>query len=831
MQDPQNSTGGSSPRRGLRAPQVLRRPFIFLPALILGALAQFGKPGAAIAPKPAPLGSGCLEVHLIDVDQGLSVYVEGPTGIGMLIDGGFPGRGFSAVVPTLQGLGVTGLAYSVMTHWHTDHFGGMDEVFNSGFKPGTAAYDRGDVNKPSNTEVTQYMAAVSGVRQIANVGTVINLGGGATATIISANGNYAGGSVNVSGQTQEENARSLTVHLEYGDFDMIVPGDLTGGGNGTPNVEVPAYGTVGQVEVHVSGHHGSNTSSPTAAVNTLDPSVVLHSAGIDNSFGHPTETIVKRWNTSSATRVQWCITDGDTSTSNDNGSFVSAGGNIVLTSDGNTFDLTRAAGGEVLNFATFEQPGVQVSTTDLAITELLVDPQASQDTYGEWFEIANVSGATRDLFGTRYSVGPLTFTVASRVLLAPDERFVIGGDGRFNRNGQVFLGIGAPWDQFSMNNGSGSVLARTPGGATIESVSWGAGGVPVVSGVSAERIDPFAAPISSNFQDAQNPWAGADLGTPGRINDAEGGMSTCPTPIFYGTGKVSSIGTIPIAQSSGTPDLNVNDFVVDLLGGLPNKPGILFYGFAPASIPFMGHTLYVQPPIQRLPVQQTDALGRMSYPIPIDGTMPGTKRFYQFWMRDPAHPDGTAVGLSSALEVEFCPLGGGGGLQAGDLVITEVMRNPNFVPDSDGEWFEVYNRTAAPIDIEGWVLGDDGSDLHQIQNGGLGVVVPPGGYIVLGNNANLATNGGVQIDYEFSNYFLGNSGDEIVLIEPGGTEIDRVNYGSGWPSAAGSSMSLSGSAQTATLNDSSSNWCLGQTTFSPGNPDKGTPGLLNPNCP
>ncbi len=778
-----------------------------------------------------PAAAGDVEVHVIDVDQALSVYVQGPTGDGLLVDGGRPGDGTGSIVPLLQGLGVGDLEYSVLTHYHEDHCGGLDEVLNAGYKPSVAAYDRGDVNRPSNSQVTQYLAAVSGVRATLTAGQVIDLGGGATVQVLCANGQYIGGQVSVNGATQEENARSIAVVVSYGDFDCYIGGDVTGGGLGTPDVEGPAVSAHGQVEMAVPAHHGSNTSSQTGAVNTLAPSLVVHSAGLDNGYGHPTETTIKHWSNPTATRVQWCTTPGDTTTSNDNGSFVVADGHVSVASDGATFTVTRHAGGETVDFATFEQPGTPAGTQDVCVSELLVDPAGSQDVYGDWFELANVAGEDRDVYGMRFTTGGKTFTVASRVLLAPDERFVVGADGRRSRNGQVFLGLGGPWDDFYLSNGNDSLLVKTQGGATVEQVSWGASAIPVVPGVSAERVDLFGAPTAANFADASTAWAGGDLGTPGERNAAE--PPPCPDPIFYGTGKVTSIGTIPIALWEGTPSLLTNDFSIRLLGAVPNKPGIGFYGLAPASIPFMGHLLYAQPPVKRLPVQLIDATGKTSYAVPIDATMPGTERYYQFWFRDPQHLDGTGVGLSSALEVHFCPLSGGGPPGVGDVVICEFMKDPAFVSDTDGEWVEVHNVTDAAIDIEGWILSDDGSDVHVIDNGGAGVIIPAGSYFVLGRNANAGQNGGIAVDYEYAGFYLGNGADEIVISNASAQEIDRIAYDDGilWPDSYGRSISLTAGVLDATLNDDPGYWCHSTTPIGGGNPDTGTPGAANDPCP
>lgn len=62
------------------------------------------------------------------------------------------------------------------------------------------------------------------------------------------------------------------------------------------------------------------------------------------------------------------------------------------------------------------------------------------------------------------------------------------------------------------------------------------------------------------------------------------------------------------------------------------------------------------------------------------------------------------------------------------IVISEIMANPAKVIDSLGEWLELHNPTAAPIDIGGWRIADEGSDSHVISGS---LVIPAGGYVVL----------------------------------------------------------------------------------------------------
>jgi len=159
-----------------------------------------------------------------------------------------------------------------------------------------------------------------------------------------------------------------------------------------------------------------------------------------------------------------------------------------------------------------------------------------------------------------------------------------------------------------------------------------------------------------------------------------------------------------------------------------------------------------------------------------------------------------------------------------DVVINEIMQNPSAVFDSAGEWFEIHNSGASAVDIDGWTIKDDGSDSHLINNGGP-LSIPAGGYLVLGNNSDSGTNGGVAVDYAYgSGFFLSNSADELVLLDTGSTEVDRVEWDGGpaFPDPTGASMSL---RNPALDNNVGANWCTATTPFGDG--DLGTPGGAN----
>ena len=157
------------------------------------------------------------------------------------------------------------------------------------------------------------------------------------------------------------------------------------------------------------------------------------------------------------------------------------------------------------------------------------------------------------------------------------------------------------------------------------------------------------------------------------------------------------------------------------------------------------------------------------------------------------------------------------------MLINEIMQNPSAVSDSSGEWFEIHNPTASPVDIDGWTIQDNDIDTFVINNGGA-LSIPAGGFLVLGNNSDSGTNGGVAVDYQYSGMFLSNGGDELVLLDTALTEVDRVEWDGGpaFPDPNGASMSL----EDPTLdNNVGANWCTASSSFGAG--DLGTPGTAN----
>lgn len=216
-------------------------------------------------------------------------------------------------------------------------------------------------------------------------------------------------------------------------------------------------------------------------------------------------------------------------------------------------------------------------------------------------------------------------------------------------------------------------------------------------------------------------------------------------------------------------------------------------------------------------------------------TVPAGARTARFTVT-PSGSEGTAVitgsvGASTAMvSLEISLVSMGVPSAAGDLVITEIMKNPVALSDTAGEWFEVYNPSASVIyELSGCTVRDDGSNSFSV---GSSVTIRPGTYVTFAASAAP----GFTPDYVWSSTALGNGDDEVELV-CGGTVIDRVAYtDAAFPDTVGASMQLNPtllSGAPHTSNDTGASWCDGSATYNTvgASVDYGTPGAVNSACP
>lgn len=186
---------------------------------------------------------------------------------------------------------------------------------------------------------------------------------------------------------------------------------------------------------------------------------------------------------------------------------------------------------------------------------------------------------------------------------------------------------------------------------------------------------------------------------------------------------------------------------------------------------------------------------------------------------------GYAAGGSLACAAGTCKFATLGCISAGDLVVTEVLYDAASAEPA-GEWMELYNASAKPIDLLGLKIARGAADSHTVT---ASVVVGPGAYVVIGNSTSTAANGGAPVAYAWgSDISLPNSGGaQTITLSVGALVIDTLSY---TPSATytGKSYSLKSGMLTAAANDASGNFCPAKTSYGPGG--LGTPGAAN-DCP
>jgi len=128
----------------------------------------------------------------------------------------------------------------------------------------------------------------------------------------------------------------------------------------------------------------------------------------------------------------------------------------------------------------------------------------------------------------------------------------------------------------------------------------------------------------------------------------------CTEPQTYGMAKLNSALVLPEIGWSGTPSVATGDFAIDVATMIAGQFAILISGSTAVDIPFFGGRLLVGGGIVRERLILLDGVGSGSVALTVTAGMVGQTRHYQYWYRDPAHPDGTGVGLSNGLTVEFC---------------------------------------------------------------------------------------------------------------------------------------------------------------------------------
>lgn len=234
----------------------------------------------------SPLAAQTLRIYHIDVEQADSALIVMPNGKTLLIDSGKNNHG-KRIEAVMDHAGVTQIDAFVASHYHEDHFGGIDDLVKNGI-PVLESYDRGrrDTVKPEDRAkgtFKDYMASVGEDARALQSGDTIDLDPLVSVKCIASSGSAIGvGPVS----TQDENDLSVSLLIEFAGFKAFFGGDT----HGPVERVIEAEDLVKDVDLLKASHHGSDTSSSEAFMRDLNPSLIVISNGSHGSYHHPRES-------------------------------------------------------------------------------------------------------------------------------------------------------------------------------------------------------------------------------------------------------------------------------------------------------------------------------------------------------------------------------------------------------------------------------------------------------------------------------------------------------------------------------------------------------------
>src|SRR5262247_3769072 len=98
--------------------------------LLIPIVLLIASTGAIVAQAPTPVRR-TLDIFYIDVEGGAATLIVTPAGESILVDAGWPGfegRDAKRIEKAMKEAGVTAIDHLIVTHYHTDHYGGVPEL-------------------------------------------------------------------------------------------------------------------------------------------------------------------------------------------------------------------------------------------------------------------------------------------------------------------------------------------------------------------------------------------------------------------------------------------------------------------------------------------------------------------------------------------------------------------------------------------------------------------------------------------------------------------------------------------------------------------------------
>jgi competence protein ComEC len=236
-----------------------------------------------------------LEVTILDVGQGDSIFLAFPDGRTMLVDGGgLPGSAYirsrrtgmdvgeDVVSPYLWSRRLKRIDVVALTHAHQDHLGGLAAVLRN-FLVGELWVGRQALGNSAYARLLAD-AATAGVPVVHHLrGDSFDWGGVRMRVLWP---------TSAQPDNTDENDDSLVLRLETASASLLLTGDIEKG----VETALATHGDDLDADFLKVPHHGSNTSSTEAFLDSVHPRFAAISVGENNPFGHPNPVALRRLN-------------------------------------------------------------------------------------------------------------------------------------------------------------------------------------------------------------------------------------------------------------------------------------------------------------------------------------------------------------------------------------------------------------------------------------------------------------------------------------------------------------------------------------------------------